>query len=158
MLFLQRPSHDFTTFFSNHTHISREDCFFSSRASLVAQLVKNLPAMQETWVDPWGQKIAWRRERLPTPVSWPGEFHGLYSPRGRKELDTTEGLSLLLFPWVAEEFLQSHYISFWRMHRGFRGFSLSVYTVWLGMGRVEPRGAGRGLPRFTRDALRFLYM
>ena len=30
----------------------------------------------------------------PTPVSWPGEFHGLYSPRGRKESDTTERLSL----------------------------------------------------------------
>ena len=24
--------------------------------------------------------IPWRRERLPTPVFWPGEFHGLYSP------------------------------------------------------------------------------
>ena len=24
----------------------------------------------------------WRRERLPTPVFWPGEFHGLYSPWG----------------------------------------------------------------------------
>ena len=23
-------------------------------------------------------KIPWRRERLPTPVFWPGEFHGLY--------------------------------------------------------------------------------
>ena len=30
----------------------------------------------------------------PTPVSWPGEFHGLYSPRGHKESDTTERLSL----------------------------------------------------------------
>ena len=29
-------------------------------------------------------------ERLPTLVFWSGEFHGLYSPRGRKELDTTE--------------------------------------------------------------------
>ena len=47
-----------------------------SWASLVAQLVKNLPAMQETWVG----KIPWRRERLPTPVFWPGEFIGLYSP------------------------------------------------------------------------------
>ena len=35
-----------------------------------------------------------RRERLPTPVFWPGEFHGLYSPCGLKELDTTEQLSL----------------------------------------------------------------
>ena len=32
------------------------------------------------------------RERLPTPVFWPGEFHGLYSPWGRKESDTTERL------------------------------------------------------------------
>ena len=42
--------------------------------------------------DPWVGKIC-RRERLPTPVFWPGEFHGLYSPWGRKELDTTEQLS-----------------------------------------------------------------
>ena len=32
----------------------------------------------------------WRRERLPTPVFWPGEFYGLYSPWGHKESDTTE--------------------------------------------------------------------
>ena len=32
----------------------------------------------------------WRREQLPTPVFWPGEFHGLYNPWGRKELDSTE--------------------------------------------------------------------
>ena len=35
-------------------------------------------------------RFPWRRERLPTPVFWPGEFHGLYSPWGCKELDTTE--------------------------------------------------------------------
>ena len=40
--------------------------------------------------------MSWRRERLPTPVFWPGEFHGLYSPWGRKESDTTEQLSLSL--------------------------------------------------------------
>ena len=27
--------------------------------------------------DPWVGKIPWRRERLPTPVFWPGELHGL---------------------------------------------------------------------------------
>ena len=26
--------------------------------------------------DPWVRKIPWRRERLLTPVFWPGEFHG----------------------------------------------------------------------------------
>ena len=36
----------------------------NSWASLVAQLVRNPPAMQETWVG----KISWRRKRLPTPV------------------------------------------------------------------------------------------
>ena len=30
------------------------------------------------------------KERLPTPIFWPGEFHGLYSPWGCKESDTTE--------------------------------------------------------------------
>ena len=38
----------------------------------------------------------WRRELLPTPEFWPGEFHGLYSPLGHKESDTNERLSLFL--------------------------------------------------------------
>ena len=63
----------------------------------VAQLVKNLPAMQETWVPSLGWEDPWRRNKLPTPVFWPGEFHGLYSRRGRRESDTTERLSLSLF-------------------------------------------------------------
>ena len=33
---------------------------------------------------------------VPTPVFWPGEFHGLYSTWGRKESDKTEQLSLTL--------------------------------------------------------------
>ena len=72
-----------------------------SWASLVAQLVKNPPAMQETWVE----KIPWRRERLSTPIFWPGEFPGLYSPWGHKELDTTEPLSLFTFNSVLKKSL-----------------------------------------------------
>ena len=45
----------------------------------------------------WAGKIPWRRERLPTPVFWSREFHGLYSPWGRKESNTIEWLSLSLF-------------------------------------------------------------
>ena len=47
-------------------------------ASLVVQLVKNLPAMQETQFDSWIEKIHWRRDRLPTPVflSLPGGSTG----------------------------------------------------------------------------------
>ena len=67
-----------------------------SWASLVAQLGKNPPAMWETGFDPWVGKIPWRREELFTPVFWTGEFHGLYSPWGGKELDATERLSLFI--------------------------------------------------------------
>ena len=68
-----------------------------SWASLVTQLVKNPLAMWETWVDPWVGKTSWRRERLLTPVFWPGDFYGLYSPWGHKELDMTEWLSFSLY-------------------------------------------------------------
>ena len=61
--------------------------------TLIAQLVKNLPQCRRPWSDSWVGKIPWRRERLHTPVFWPGEFHGLHNPRGRKESDTTEWLS-----------------------------------------------------------------
>ena len=63
------------------------------RASLVAQLVKN-PQWGRLGFDPWVGKISWRRERLPTPVLRHREFYGLYSAWGRKELDTSELLSL----------------------------------------------------------------
>ena len=39
-----------------------------SWAFLVAKLVKNWPAMQETPVQVLGQQDLWRRDRLPTPV------------------------------------------------------------------------------------------
>ena len=70
-------------------------------ASLVVQTVKNLPAMQETWVCPWVGKIPWRREGQPAPVLLPREVHGQkslvgYSPWGRKESDTSERLTLSL--------------------------------------------------------------
>ena len=69
-----------------------------SWASLVAQLVKNRLQCGRPRFDPWVGKIPWRRERLPTPVFWAGEFHGLYSPWSRKESDRTEQLSLHIIP------------------------------------------------------------
>ena len=67
----------------------------SSWASLVAQTVKNLPAMRETWVRSLGWKSPWRRAWHPIAVSLPGESSRQrslagYSPRGCKELNTTE--------------------------------------------------------------------
>ena len=59
----------------------------------MAQLVKNpLTVWERPGFDPWVGKIPWRRERLPTPVFWPGEFQGLYSPWGHKESNMTERL------------------------------------------------------------------
>ena len=72
-----------------------------SWASLVAQLVKSicLPCRRPGF-DPWVGKIPWRRESLPIPVFWPGEFHRLYSPWGCKQLDMTERLSLWINEWI----------------------------------------------------------
>ena len=53
---------------------------------------KESVCMQRSGFNPWVWKIPWRRERLPTPVFLPAEFHGSYSLWGRKESDTTEGL------------------------------------------------------------------
>ena len=51
-----------------------------SWASLVAQKVKNLPAMRQTWFDPWVGKIPWRRARQPVPVFLLRESHGPEEP------------------------------------------------------------------------------
>ena len=56
------------------------------------QTVENLSAMQETRVRSLDQEDPLEKERLPTPVFWPGEFHGLYSPWGHKKSDRTERL------------------------------------------------------------------
>ena len=62
----------------------------------MAQLVKNLPAMRETWVRSLGWEDPLEKGKATTPVFWPGEFHGLYSPWRHKELQkvATERLSL----------------------------------------------------------------
>ena len=70
-------------------------------ASLVTQVVKNLPTRQETQVWSLSWEDPWRREWLPTPVFLPENLHGQrslegYSPLGSKELDMTEWLTLSL--------------------------------------------------------------
>ena len=68
--------------------------------------------------DLWVGKILWRRERLPTPVFWPREFHGLHSPWGLKESDMTERLSLhfilslSIYIYIERESL-SHFSRVW---------------------------------------------
>ena len=57
-----------------------------TQASLIAQLVKNLSAMQETQFDSWVRKIHWRRDRLPIPV-----FLGFPCDSAGKESACSEG-------------------------------------------------------------------
>ena len=49
---------------------------------LVAQLVKNLSAMQEIRVQSLGWKDPMEKGKATHSSVWPGEFHGLYSPWG----------------------------------------------------------------------------
>ena len=67
----------------------------------MAQLVKNLPAVWETWV----RKIPWRREQLHTPVFWPGEFHGVCIIHGVAKSGTW--LSNFHFTFYPDPFLAS---------------------------------------------------
>ena len=68
-----------------HSFFRIYKAFSFVRASLVSQLVKNaVLECRRPGFDPWVGKIPWRRERLPTPVFWPGEFPGLYSPWGHR--------------------------------------------------------------------------
>ena len=74
-------------------------------ASLVAQIVKNLPAVQETQVWSLGPEDPQQRKWQPTPGFLPGEPHGQrslvgYSPWSCKESDTTERLSTHTFTRV----------------------------------------------------------
>ena len=71
-------------------------------ASLVAQTVKNLPAMQEIWVlslgqeDPLEKEMATHSTVLAWKTPWTEEPGGLH-PWGHKELDTAEQLTLSFF-------------------------------------------------------------
>ena len=58
-------------------------------------MVKNPPAMRETWVQSLGWEDPLEKGRLPTLAFLPGEYHGQrslvgYRTRGHKVSDTTE--------------------------------------------------------------------
>ena len=70
-----------------------------TRASLVVQTEKNLPAVQEIWVQSLGWEDPLDEGMQPTQVFLPGDFHGqkslvCYSPSGHRESDTTERRTL----------------------------------------------------------------
>ena len=78
----------------------------------MAQKVKRLPSIQETWVRSLGQEDPleggiWQ----PALVFLPGKFHGQrslagYNPWGLKESDMTERLTLSLFRSRKEDIIE----------------------------------------------------
>ena len=70
----------------------------NSEASLVAQMVKRMPAMREIqvrflgWEDPLEKEMAIYSSTLAWKIPWMEEPDRLYSPWGHKESDTTERL------------------------------------------------------------------
>ena len=91
--------------------LSFKSAFSLSSFTLVAQLLKNLPAMPETWVG----KIPWRRERLPTPVFWPREFHGLYSS-WRHRVGHNRATSTPLSPLSRGSLVPLHSLPWYHLH------------------------------------------
>ena len=96
------------------------------RASLVSQMVKNLPAMKETWVrslawdDPLEKKMTTHSSILAKIIPWTEDLVG-YRTQGFKELGTTERrthththtqINLLIWGQV----LHSNYLLHIRIH------------------------------------------
>ena len=94
---------------------SLEKCLFPGGSEVKAFACK----AGDPRFNPWVGKIPWRRKWQPTPVFLPGESHGRrslvgYSPRGRKESDTTS-LSLSFTFYFPAKGLQAslHITSSW---------------------------------------------
>ena len=56
--------------------------YYNTWASVVSQTVKNLPAMQETWVQSLGQEDPLEKEMATHSRFLPGESHAQRSPAG----------------------------------------------------------------------------
>ena len=75
---------------------TEKDNYCMISRSLVAQMVKRLPAMWETRVqslgreDPLEKEMATHSNTLARKIPWTEEPGGLHSSWGRKESDTTE--------------------------------------------------------------------
>ena len=93
----------------------------SFRASLVAQTVKNSPAMQETQVQSLDWEDSQRREWPPTPVFLPGESYGQrslvgYNPWGHRVGHAWSDLARITKQWwFLFIFLNSCHLCIWKL-------------------------------------------
>ena len=104
----QRVRYDCVTNFPflSISYLSLVSDSYRSGASLVAQTIKNLHSGDPGSI-PRSRRFPWRRKWQPTPVFLSEESHGWrdlvgYSPWSRKELDTTERVSLIHFTHLSQ--------------------------------------------------------
>ena len=71
---------------SKDVTVTLPSCTSSWWASLLTQIVKNLPAMQEPGFDPRVRKIPWKRAGQPTPVFLPGKSPWTEEPGGLQSM------------------------------------------------------------------------
>ena len=125
----------------------------------------------------WVGKIPWRRAWQPTPVFLPGEFHGQstlvdYSPRDRKEWDTTEATNTFSFIFISKSKTNSGALYFCKLwfldllwnealllyFSGFSQdllfswhlFSQDIVCQWVEGGRSVQRGEELGIRSLSR--------
>ena len=97
----------------------------STDLCLVAQMVKNPPAVQETWVQSLGwedlleKRMAADASILAWRIPWTEELGELHSPGGHKQSDTTEQLTLSL--WLSMRQASKIRTSLFKSGTTFRG-------------------------------------
>ena len=91
-------------------------------------MVKNLPAMQETWVRILGWEDPLVKGKATHSSVRSGESHRLYSPWDRKEWDTTEQLSLSLYP-LAQRFFPQPCLVYLTSHQRQSSFLFQCFYV-----------------------------
>ena len=101
----------------------------------MVQLVKNPPAMQETWVRSWVGKIPWRRAWQPTPVLLPGQSPWTEMPGWPQSF----GLQKVGHNWAANHI--AHTLSY-----------INLLT-FLNVGLWFPASRMRGVTSVTRTLL-----
>ena len=121
---------------SDWTRTTRDPQWNSKQwASLVAQLVKNPPAMWETWVRSlgWEDPLEKGRQWLPIPVFWPGEFYGL----------NRMGLQRVGHDWVTFTF--TPHISFCKCSKECWNLAKSLNEIWCAAEWVQLTGTNLNL-------------
>ena len=90
-----RSSQDNSAAFRQSSLVLPQGIHLTVWSSLAAQMVKNLPAMQETWVRSLGLEDSLEKRMATHSSIVCGKFYGQrsladYSPWGHKESDTTD--------------------------------------------------------------------